>query len=53
MLLTYLANCTAQPYLSTAKMAHLKADTALLENNKELNEFLELNKAYKPNKLCE
>ena len=26
-------------------MAHLKADTALLENNKELNEFLEPNKA--------
>ena len=26
-------------------MAHLKADTALLGNNKELNEFLEPNKA--------
>ena len=26
-------------------MAHLKADTALLENYKELNEFLEPNKA--------
>ena len=45
MLVTYLANCTAYSYLSTAKMAHLKADTALLENNKELNKFLEPNKA--------
>ena len=26
-------------------MAHLKADTALLGNNKELNELLETNKA--------
>ena len=26
-------------------MAYLKVDTALLGNNKELNEFLELNKA--------
>ena len=26
-------------------MAYLKADTALLRNNKELNEFLERNKA--------
>ena len=26
-------------------MTHLKADTALLGNNKELNEFLEPNKA--------
>ena len=45
MLVTYLANRTAWSYLSTAKMAHLKADTALLGNNKELNEFLEPNKA--------
>ena len=45
MLITYLANCTAWSYFSTAKMAHLKADTVLLGNNKELNDFLEPNKA--------
>ena len=45
MLVTYLANRTAKSYLSIAKMAHLKADTALFRNNKEFNEFLEPNKA--------